>query len=63
MGQVIGESSRDGSVPKSKPITIENLVATILKTLVDPGILRLEPDVPREILQAASEWESIRELI
>jgi len=63
MGQVIGDSSRDGSVPATKPITLQNLVATIMKSLIDPGELRLLTDIPREIMQATTEWESIRELI
>ncbi|MBL4885164.1 MAG: DUF1501 domain-containing protein, partial [Planctomycetaceae bacterium] len=59
MGQVIGESARDGSVPKSDPITIKHLVSTVLNTLLDGGQLRLVPDAPREIIQATTDWKQI----
>ncbi len=59
MGQVIGESTRDGSKPKTEAITIKNLVSTVLNTLLDAGQLRLIPDTPREIIQATSDWKPI----
>lgn len=59
MGQVIGESDKDGGKPKTNPITIKHLVATILRTLMNPGELRLMTDAPREIIQAGSEWDPI----
>src|SRR5205085_3693433 len=36
MGQVIGQSTRDGGEPRSEPVKIKNLVATVLQTLVNP---------------------------
>ncbi len=59
MGQVIGESTRDGSTPQTEPITIKHLVSTILNTLVDGSQLRLTPDVPREIIRATTDWQPI----
>jgi len=59
MGQVIGQSSRDGGTPATEPVTIQNLVSTILNTLIDGAELRLLPDTPREILQATTQWEPI----
>ena len=53
-GQVIGQSSRDAGEPNTDPVTIKNLVATILHTLFDVGELRLVRGVPNEILQAAA---------
>ena len=53
-GQVIGQSTRDAGEPSSDPIRIKHLVATMLQRLVDPGELRLNPSIPRELLAAAS---------
>ena len=53
-GQVIGQSTRDAAEPSSEPIRIKHLVATMLQRLVDPGELRLNPSIPREVLAAAS---------
>jgi hypothetical protein len=53
-GQVIGQSTRDGSQPQSNPIGIPNLVATVLQQLIDPGELRLISGVPAEIVRAAT---------
>ncbi|RLS44735.1 MAG: DUF1501 domain-containing protein [Planctomycetota bacterium] len=53
-GQVIGQSTRDAAEPSSEPIRIKHLVATMLQRLVDPGELRLNPSIPKEVLAAAS---------
>lgn len=53
-GQVIGQSSRDAGEPSSEPIRINNLVSTMLQTLVDPAELRLQPGIPRDIITAAN---------
>ena len=53
-GQVIGQSSRDAGEPSSEPIRIQNLVSTMLQTLIDPSELRLMPGIPREIITAAN---------
>ncbi len=54
MGQVIGQSTRDGSQPQTNPIGIPNLVATVLQRLVDPGELRIVRGVPTEVVQPAT---------
>lgn len=59
MGQVIGQSARDGGTPASEPVTIQNLVSTVLNSLFEGGQLRLVPDTPREILQAVTQWKPI----
>ena len=41
MGQVIGQSKRDGSEPLSEPLTIKHLLSTILHTQFHVGDLRL----------------------
>lgn len=55
MGQVIGRSNRHAGEPDSEPVTIPNLVSTVLHTLFDVGELRLVRGVPNEILRAADE--------
>ena len=42
-GHVIGQSTRDGGEPISNPLTSENLISTILHTVLDAGLLRLQP--------------------
>lgn len=54
MGQVIGQSTRDGGQPLTEPMTTPNLISTILHTTTDIGALRLERDAPREILKLAA---------
>ena len=46
MGQAIGESNADGGEPKSAPVTIDQLNATIMHALLDPGQVRLRNDLP-----------------
>jgi hypothetical protein len=58
-GVVIGRSNRDGSAPQSEPVSIQNLIATLVHTLFDVGQLRLIPDLPREFAQVMTSWEPI----
>jgi hypothetical protein len=50
MGQVIGQSDRDGGRPKSEPVRIKNLVSSVMHTLFDVGKLRVTRNVSRELL-------------
>jgi hypothetical protein len=59
MGQVIGQSNREGGAPQSDPVNIQNVIATVLNTLFDVGELRLVPGLPREIGQTMTGWEPI----
>jgi Protein of unknown function (DUF1501) len=63
MGQVIGQSNRDASEPRSNPVRIQNLIATILHTLLDVGAVRVVPGLPREIAQTMAGWEPIPGLL
>jgi uncharacterized protein (DUF1501 family) len=58
MGQVIGQSDRQVGEPRSEPVRIRNVIATILQTLFDVGELRLVPGVPREIATMLA-WDPI----
>ncbi len=51
MGQVLGHSTRDAGEPQSVPVTNENLIATILHTMLDIPQVRLLPGLPNDVLQ------------
>jgi hypothetical protein len=63
MGQVIGQSSRDGGEPASQPVTMKDLLATLMHTLVDVGQARLLPGVPPRVIEAITRGEPIRGLV
>ncbi|MFO0895826.1 MAG: DUF1501 domain-containing protein [Pirellulales bacterium] len=63
MGQIIGRSSRDGGEPAGDPVSLGNLIATIMHTLFDPSVLRLQDNVPRDIVRLVSEGTPIRQLV
>jgi uncharacterized protein (DUF1501 family) len=63
MGRVIGQSTRDGGEPRTEPVTIKHLIATILHTLVDVDAIRIERGLPRDISQTITSWEPIPGLI
>ena len=50
-GRVIGQSDKHGGEPNSKPYDPGHLISTILRTMIDPGQLRLIPGIPQEITQ------------
>lgn len=62
-GQVLGQSNRQAAEPSSDPITINDLVATILNSLLDVGAMRLVTGVPQEILRAATDGRVIPGLV
>ncbi|MEC7567262.1 MAG: DUF1501 domain-containing protein [Planctomycetota bacterium] len=62
MGQVIGQSDKTGGKPISEPVTTAQLTSTILHTLVDPGEVRLLPEIPQAIQDTLSRAEPIRQL-
>ena len=63
MGQIVGRSDAHATRPATTPYGPEHMLATIMHTLFDIGELRLEPSVPRELLQAITENDPIRELV
>jgi hypothetical protein len=50
-GRVIGQSDRQGGEPNSKAYNPGHLISTILRTMIDPGQLRLLSGIPQEITQ------------
>ena len=62
MGQVIGESSPDAGEPASNPVTTENLIGTIMHTLLDVGQVRLMENLPRDVHQLVTSALPIKGL-
>lgn len=50
-GKVIGQSDKQGGEPNSTPYHPGHLISTILRTMIDPGELRLLSGIPQEITQ------------
>jgi hypothetical protein len=63
MGRVIGQSSRDGAEPAADPVSMADLLATIMHVLVDVGEVRLNTGLPRNLLTAITRGEPIKGLI
>ena len=63
MGQVVGQSDRQGGEPATTPVTVQNLMATIMHTLFDIGQLRITRGVPTDVLRTITAAEPIRELV
>jgi len=63
MGQVVGQSSRDGGVPATEPIRIRDLMATITHTVFDVGQMRLQAGLPPEILKLTEDGQPIGPLM
>ncbi|MBL8795326.1 MAG: DUF1501 domain-containing protein [Planctomycetia bacterium] len=62
MGQVIGQSTRDGGEPNGNRYTRRHLLGTIFHTLFDVGQLRLQSGVPKPIVDLAGSHDPIAEL-
>ena len=62
-GQVVGQSARNGDVPATEPITILDLMATITHTIFDVGQLRLQAQLPREIIRLTEIGRPIGQLV
>jgi hypothetical protein len=58
-GQVIGSSSRDAGEPASDPYGNENLLATVMHTLLDLGQVRLMTGLPQDLLRALTTPQPI----
>ena len=63
MGQVIGQSDRQGGQPVSDPISSQNVMATIFHTLLDIGQLRLASGLPTETVRAITADQPIAQLV
>jgi hypothetical protein len=63
MGLVIGSSAHDGGTPTSDPVTIRNLIATIMHTLFNIGEVRLLPGISGDVSRVITEGDPIRQLM
>jgi hypothetical protein len=63
MGQMIGQSDRQASRPATDPYDPKHLMGTIMHTLFDVGLLRLEQGVPRDLLTFIEQAPPISELM
>jgi len=63
MGHVIGESTRNGGEPKSDPVGIPDLMATIMHSLLDISQVRLMESLPKGVMDAVTRGEPIRGLV
>ena len=63
MGQVIGESDENGGEPREDPVTIPDLQATIMHTLLDVGQVRLMDDLPVDLKRWIGEGKPIPQLM
>lgn len=63
MGQVIGRSNRTASVPDGDPVSVQQLLATVMHTLLNPGEVRILRDLPTAVAQAASSGYPIPQLV
>ncbi len=62
-GQVIGQSDRIAGTPNGDRVTLDNLLATVMHTLLDIGQLRLVAGVPSDINRALTAAQPIPQLI
>lgn len=63
MGQVVGQSSRDGGEPATEPIRIRDLMATITHTVFDVNQMRLQAGLPPAILRLTENGQPIEQLV
>lgn len=63
MGQVIGQSTRDAGEPLSEPFKISHLNATIMRTLLDLGEVRITRSLPNDLVQSLTTSEPISGLL
>ena len=63
MGQVVGSSTKDGGEPASHRVTIPNLYATIMETVLDVGAARSTAGIPSEVSQVIHGASPIRQLM
>ena len=63
MGRVIGQSSRDGGEPASDPVSMADLLATIMHVLLDIGQVRVDAGLPGNLVEAITRGQVIKGLV
>jgi hypothetical protein len=62
MGQVVGRSTANGGEPADNPITMHNLIGTIMHTLFDAAELRKRAESAIDVAKIITNSEPIRQL-
>jgi uncharacterized protein (DUF1501 family) len=63
MGQVVGQSDKQAGAPASDKYTPENLLATVMHTLLDVGQVRVARAVPKTVVDVVSGGKPIAPLV
>jgi hypothetical protein len=63
MGQVVGRSTRDGGEPAADPVSVRDLIATVMHTLFDVGEVRLLRGIKGDVSRVITEGEPVRQLM
>ena len=63
MGKVIGASARDGGTPSDNPVSMQNLLATVMHTLLDLGEVRVMDGLPKTLADTLTGGEPIKGLV
>jgi uncharacterized protein (DUF1501 family) len=63
MGQIVGASNARAEEPRSNPVTLDNLFATVLYVLFDLPALRSHTGLPRNIASLIDRSQPISQLI
>ena len=62
MGQVIGRSTSKAEEPRSEPVTLDNLFATVMHVLFNVSKLRTQAHLPRDIVTLLERGKPIKGL-
>jgi hypothetical protein len=62
MGQVIGQSDRQAGAPATEKYTPAHLLATVMHTLLDPGLVRVAREVPKNVVDVVTAGTPIAPL-
>jgi uncharacterized protein (DUF1501 family) len=62
MGQVVGQSTARAEAPRTKPVSIANLLATVMHVLLDDQAVRRIPLLPRSVAAALTSARPIGQL-
>ena len=63
MGQVVGKSTPRAEAPRADPVTIENLLATVLHVLFGEQTQQLAQGLPRAVAVTVERARPIAQLI
>ena len=63
MGRVVGASTRDGGEPADNLVTIPDLYATLMDTLLDTAAIRSLTGIPEAVTEVLGGGSPIRELV